>query len=610
MLTRPFEEPRRPRCQFDPTFEKRIKNGSTSLPYPEYASARCCDDVLGGWSTASSDFVGQQSQSFFTTWLETVTKTKSWTIASCDGPFTTLCDGIPRAVCSPSTPQSMLVISTVSYVTSSQTATREVTSFSIPYSTCTLNREECARLWNDYVTSKATYDKALGMFDYLESNRVTQSTFRPLPKMPACLYSEFGPCMGSCNFNPDEVQVEVLLWNREVDGSHLCPTKNLTANPPLVSSRLEFNTTATPPPITRGPGTSMTAMWGKSTLISPTLYVFFSKMRFPGCGSPHSSILIPLDPTELSIFPPEGLPTRVNLDDFAYKTVGPGLSFPLVPSVAYVHDHRCTYIPGECRTMYHDFQPAIIFRIGPEVLSSIDPAWRHCGYQQFLHYDPPRILQATTAYEIQPTLRSPGTTGLSGNPEVMQSAPMPMRTGSMQLNCPAESLACNRETGSMPISNDDSPGVLVTVISLFTIYATSVSVGSRAAPGQTVNQVEASTGSRSLQTMSQVVFVLSRRPYTAIQVLPGTFVLGGFTISAGGTPARINGAEVSAFGSGVIITNGGQATSTTLNGSEIEHSATFKTGVKKNQARTCPSWSRGRSFLVFLVSLLVYNPQY
>jgi hypothetical protein len=83
----------------------------------------------------------------------------------------------------------------------------------------------------------------------------------------------------------------------------------------------------------------------------------------------------------------------MDFKDLAYQTVGT-LSYPLVPHSVYQRQLKCVERQEDCKTIYQDYEPVIIFRIQPGILSSIDPAWSRCGYELQTAHDPPVVMSA------------------------------------------------------------------------------------------------------------------------------------------------------------------------------------------------------------------------
>src|ERR1700761_3316544 len=67
-----------------------------------YNAAGCCDEMKNRWAQVSSTFSIYQSKNLHQIYY-TMSEIQAITAVNgtCSGPFTTLCDGVPRALCTP-----------------------------------------------------------------------------------------------------------------------------------------------------------------------------------------------------------------------------------------------------------------------------------------------------------------------------------------------------------------------------------------------------------------------------------------------------------------------------------------------------------------------------
>lgn len=75
---------------------------------------------------------------------------RRWT-AICDGPFTTFCDGVTRAMCSPATPMLVETRRMAEGLLSISTGTMTRPPFVLPSPTCIIPSVGYTRLWEDYI---------------------------------------------------------------------------------------------------------------------------------------------------------------------------------------------------------------------------------------------------------------------------------------------------------------------------------------------------------------------------------------------------------------------------------------------------------------------------
>jgi hypothetical protein len=467
--------------------------------------------------------------------------------------------------------------------------------FLVPFPECKVASSDCTQLWDEFTSWNTIQNMGRG---YLEDN--TPQPTGAEPHLPFCSTDQSGTCW-TCGFS--EATVNFLHWAAYTDESHLCA--NHDAN----------NTYVVVPSGT--PAQIMTARWKEFTLTSPTAYAYFPTMKHDfGCGAIHTNILLPVRPDDVStlimrpiasspgVFEPMEA-SKLDYRHLAYTKIG-SLSVPLVPHSAYFGDEKCGYLGDECKTVYHDYQPGILYRAYPGALRSIDPAWKACSNQQFAAFDPPIVLTpmplelpkvtmpriaASPTVVVEPlplhTLLQQNAVGNDPRPGATQEGPYAAQT---------DQAAPMRLSGSTKVAPNAEPGVMVSKISVLTVFASLATIQG-SGPDGTIAKHDAHHGASAVSAMGsklpkdglsphgsvvgnsfqgdtapaqsspegsspkkdskrqqkEAIFTQSGKAHTAHQLVPGTFVVEGSTISAGGAPITIDGAIVSAIDSGLVL---------------------------------------------------------
>jgi hypothetical protein len=252
------------------------------------------------------------------------------------------------------------------------------------------------------------------------------------------------------------------------------------------------------------------------------------------CGSSHADILIPISASSIFILnmnpTPSQTPTAlnpINFSNFEYSTIGTQ-SFPLVPYSDYKKQYKCSSRAEECRTIYHDFHPEIVFHIDPAVLRGVDPEWKRCGNKLHTAHDPPIAI-----------------------PPVASVAP-PKVTGTKA------AADCGRISRlAMPTQTPGFEGARrmgrVTVLATEAIPAapsTTDSCAARETP-QPTRQVE--------------ILAIGGTTMTVPQRTDGAFLLDGEPVLPG-QQTMVGGVKISAFGEGVVVDYGGAGTTVGMGG--------------------------------------------
>jgi hypothetical protein len=613
----------------------RYRNGTLPLISDQYESLLCCDSLQSTWTDRSIGFRArgpQLSDLFITRLVNTTYLVGRNTRAVCDGPFTTLCDGVTRAMCSPSVPMPLEIFASTDIQVSTQTKSWSLTTktvpFPVPSPLCEIPSGDCTRLWDEYLSWQTALNVGRGWFDGDMTEIMNETA--PRPYQPYCLRDQLRGC-GYCGFS--NATVEFIHFAEDADESHLCPAGTATGRP--VSS---FK-----------PEHVMTARWRGFTLTSPTAYAFYSTMQHDvGCGSNHAKIMLPVIPEEVSTLKQrvwsDNTSTYMTVESFkldyrhlAY-TIIDSFSVPLVPHSAYLEDEKCRFLGDECKTIYDDFQPLIVYKIYPGALRSVDPAWKYCSHQQFIAYDPPIVLKPTAMVLAKPTIHpiAVATTDLRhpfpdlppgiandglARPGIAQVGPYAKQTD------PPPPMV---SFGSSNTQQADLPGLIVSKISLLTVYASAAEA--RVGSGETMALGDVPSRSQNrhsngVQTSKQgssppdaspdinfqqreAIFTRSGQAYTAKQLsgAPGRFVLDGSTLSAGGSALTVDGAVVNAFNGGLVI----QTSPEHGKGEELKAGSTATTASKQKKKNVGKRvidvpWDRFSFCLVLYWMVIMYS---
>jgi len=238
----------------------------------------------------------------------------------------------------------------------------------------------------------------------------------------------------------------------------------------------------------------------------------------------------------------------------------------LIPHTAYTGDLKWGLLPDGVNTIYHDYRPGVIFRVEPEVLASIDPAWRYCRNYQFMAFDPPLALTPTALRVLaQPSLRPNPPDNAAPYPGATQAAPYPMKTPE---TTPELSPTFSDINGSPNLLPNVVSGVTVSRARPVTIQATpalaeaaSEWAGTPGMGGLDGNRQALEAGYQAADRNpsargtgpQQAVFTVSGQAFTATVVPSRGFVIGDSTVLAGGNPITVHGVAVSAFNGGVVV---------------------------------------------------------
>jgi hypothetical protein len=338
---------------------------------------------------------------------------------SCPGPFTTLRDGIPRALCTPTSSPTITITTLDDPFHWFVPENAAPVTFPLPPPPCSI---DCAAIFEDYYKVRTSR--------FLEIKELYGAS--PGDLAPTG-YGVVSNCMGQwppdcyreCSFNK---KVSLMYWPTDGRNESLGDLDGSTVTTAQISK------------------TPRTIKWNNHTLTSPTVYVFYGTMaNLRNCGSQHTDILIPLNSKDVYVAPIDhmlklgmvdwGFRTiPMDFKDLAFQTVGT-MSYPLVPHSMYTNQLKCAVLGVDCKTIFHDYRPVIVFQIDPAILRSIDPAWAKCGYEFQTAYDPPTALSPVSADDGPAITPKPLPSVSRARPgavpwPIPQETPNPARSGS------------------------------------------------------------------------------------------------------------------------------------------------------------------------------------
>jgi hypothetical protein len=581
-----------------------------------FESASCCDSMLSKWSRESLEYDYRQTAGLYSFWPVSDVGLSVFSTASCDGPFTTLCDGWPRAMCSPTSKQ--LATRTYPQTSVSQSCSYIPTSvkpFPIPRPSCSVASSDCKALWDFFVTDRLEYETARRIVyssqlteyrknkepgDYqLVMNPEQTEIHRPgewnvvsipIPYIPNCSRPEYSRCRIPCRFFVSPVDIMYFPTHPDDDevSKHLTCSKNETNT----VSRYQRLPTALD-------GATRTAIWNGKTLTSPYIYAHFNWMKHAnGCDKNFATNILfsfhPSDGLSRVLTAQNRLPeTRdgirhyrkpiattyrsLDLVDIATSTVG-NMSFPLIPWLSYYGDNRCDTMKAPCETIFHDYQPLIRLTILPEELKSINPLWEQCGTVPIIVHDPLTALTPMNL-DVVPTPTINGGYSPTAEVGVTLELPTPKITIPPSSPFPAElgagEIDDHGRDGIGTIiqeapSSKAVPNIIFDPITVL-VSTTLVSVHDSNPGQQPVGHSDVDNGQQQSQlrhiddliTQTQAALMISGHYITATQLSQGVFVINDSTFSSGGSPVTINNVEFSALTSGVVANvprtqNGGE----------------------------------------------------
>ncbi|KAE8161915.1 hypothetical protein BDV40DRAFT_266294 [Aspergillus tamarii] len=286
------------------------------------------------------------------------------------GPVTTLCDGHPRALgpretvtdYSPGTgPCSTFYVPT----------TMTTTLYHLPSAspTCELHLEGCKAVWETYKSRSLAYGSSISV-------SIPGDTNSPLaPNRCPMTARERPEQCGSCHFLPDTATL--FYWPVTTAGGDLCA---------------QNGTTIPATPTGNGPNT---ALLGDQTLVSPSVYIFFTSIyawgnshRAGQCGAYHENRMISVHPTSITSrrghrnarYPIRGTAYPFQFAEFLPQTVG-NYTQPLIPWPQYFGGSQCGVYDSVCTLVRDDYLPFIDM---PDAVTQIDTKWESCDRSWYI----------------------------------------------------------------------------------------------------------------------------------------------------------------------------------------------------------------------------------
>ncbi|RAL15176.1 uncharacterized protein BO97DRAFT_468672 [Aspergillus homomorphus CBS 101889] len=290
-----------------------------------------------------------------------------------NGPLTTLCDGIPRALGPLETateyyPDSNGLCSEgYKIYTETETLYRNPPD---PTPACTLQTSECIPIWSTYSSLESSYDNSV-------TTSAPGDTRSPIPPYDcpstARSYPEKNPC-SACHILPGTATL--FYWPVTTADGDLC-LQNGTTVPPS------------------GPST---AIVNGETFISPTVYLSFTSIYawsnrrgHPGsqCGVSHTNEILSLNPSTLSSvrhhrnakYPTVGTAYPFNFAEFMPHDLGNNGTQSLIPWPQYRGGQQCPLYDPSCTIIRDDYMPWVLL---PEEVRQIDPGWSVCDESWYI----------------------------------------------------------------------------------------------------------------------------------------------------------------------------------------------------------------------------------
>ncbi|KAK5020393.1 hypothetical protein LTR60_000555 [Cryomyces antarcticus] len=301
-------------------------------------------------------------------------------------PYTTLCDGLPRAHGTAS----------YYYINTTITDSINITTVSTnapPGPSCTLGCNECSQLWDIWDTELGRATELLPACDFQAQRGCPFTTTTTSCNPATAVFQGYGTANPNCFFEAQNVQLAFWPVSTKPDNiSTLCGGHQIT---------VKDNATGI-----------VTALALGTTLTSPTVYVMFSTLyALDACGNtlgtPLSNYVLPQSSSQISTqcgryHAGLGIGSPMNFAD---------MNSP-VPWSAYSCMPQCGQGGGEwknfCSTIWDDFLPQLAY---PTDVNRIQPEWKSCTfmlYGNFL-FDPPIALQPASVLATPTPLTSAAT---------------------------------------------------------------------------------------------------------------------------------------------------------------------------------------------------------
>lgn len=313
-----------------------------SWPNKNFASITCCALASRLWSVDNTQFNFYQRGVTDTIRPLEVPKyaggTISIRIGQCSDVMTTLCDGIPRAVC----PLSATTTAIYSYMGNyGAPITTEPIPFPISRPSCYIDPLDCDRFKWEYELSMQKQDSIANEkgqtisyppFEYLGCellyfNHIPSDTYNntslngttifsleyilhndvDLSAIPLSARSVCNKCE-PIKFDSNDQDVDMLFWEGDVDDRIVCSNNMSHSMWYTQEYTQEYSTT-----------------YKGNTITYPTPYAFFSTYSVYGCGTPRYNVAIPLRSSEILTYAGEysNIPTDESfLTQYLHPSIG------------------------------------------------------------------------------------------------------------------------------------------------------------------------------------------------------------------------------------------------------------------------------------------------
>jgi hypothetical protein len=535
-------------------------------------------------------------------------------IGHCSDLFTTLCDGIPRAVCPVSSTTTAVWLWHGSSILRGQPVTTRPETFPISKPNCDIEPLDCNRLANEMAASWSQqytllkpserklkvmpfgcntvkfspfWDSQNGLNQAKNNLRIDEEyVFRNDLSLPAIPMSSRLRCL-SCRPSTG-IDVDMLFWTRRnvIVEDIVCPESH--SHVISTSSYISEYTT----------------IFHGNTLIYPTPYAFFPTYMVEHCGTTRYNVAVPLESAGIrtqSLNPSnkkkvfEGVLTP---EHWSVKTVtvnGTIRTYPLIPYSAYFAQKGILF-KFTAETIYNDYIEMIDLQMDGRKLYVVDKQWRFCNTTLDLRWiDPPIWLtpEFTNSLSAASLLHPASTSAIVSSSDIQAPTPVPLPGPSIyDPYPPATPVAANAPsfpTQSRPGAPENRPrGSTIQVKPTTHMVSADVQQSLRTHDGaypQAVDRVSLhgsggmfSHGVQDLVLLgwsasydlvaSQWLYVETKAVFsvydagmvTASQVKPGVYALEGTTFSKGGTAITFHGSIITAYESGVVVLDDLQST--------------------------------------------------
>jgi len=458
-------------------------------------------------------------------------------------------------------------------------------SYSVPMPTCTFDTDSCNTLWDEY---DAYWSLAAEVWPAAPT----------ITRVPEPMCSPYRP-NAHCNKCTIEGNwADVYYWPMEAVGEPCDPSRSFITAAPTI------------------PGQPNTMIFGTNTFTSPTVYVSVDWLKATDtkgsiCGGQYSSTFLPLRPEDVSSIRfsvidngwatnyytfDMGTTTEYATGSTSDLTITPTATFPVffgdfmgaVPADAYSAQSPNNLYPGAPPTdgiiTDVNYTPRIVL---PERIRSMDPYWSNCELNLHGISDPPVALTAASTV-VKPALPTwtttvsvPGSSGNTpaepaGQPEtphasITQTATSQSRSsstaGASQTGGPAEPSRTSSQgapsSANPPTDSQPSRGLPPQNPPVVVRPATNVPGNQNSDPSDIPGPIVAPPNSGSPAGDGSITRIATSRQ-TPVTITLGSSrlpalqsgsvaIIGDQTLTIGGSPAVIQGQQISLEPSGLRV---------------------------------------------------------